>query len=441
MKPILIVDNEEKFCKVVKAALELEDYLAQYVLSAEEAESWLSKNSTDLVLSDLRMEGMDGLELLKRIKSRFPNTELIIMTAFASQKTAIAALKNGASDYLIKPFEMVELILRIKRIYLQKKLQEENRSLRSRINEPLAFFKLIGRSESMRKVYQLLQKAAENETTVLILGESGTGKELVAETIHYHSLRKNNRFLAINCAAVPENLLESELFGYEKGAFTGAIQKRLGKFEIASEGTILLDEIGDMSLTTQAKLLRVLQNKEIFRLGGNEKIKINTRVIASTHRDLEQMVQSGSFRQDLFYRLNVFPILLPPLRERKEDIPELVNHFMKQYATIGIDQEALASLMDYEWPGNVRELHNVIERAAIMADKIITIQDLPPFKSEDKLATFQYKIPEQGFQLDLFEKFLIEQALHKANGNKTRAADILGITRRRLYSMMKSLDI
>lgn len=296
MKPILIVDNEEKFCKVVKAALELEDYLAEYVLSAEEAESWLSKNSTDLVLSDLRMEGMDGLELLKRIKSRFPNTELIIMTAFASRNAAIAALKNGASDYLIKPFEMVELILRIKRTYLQKKLQEENRSLRSRINEPLAFFKLIGRSESMRKVYQLLQKAAVNETTVLILGESGTGKELVAETIHYHSLRKNNRFLAINCAAVPENLLESELFGYEKGAFTGAIQKKLGKFEIASEGTILLDEIGDMSLATQAKLLRVLQNKEIFRLGGNEKIKINTRVIASTHRDLEQMVQSGSFR-------------------------------------------------------------------------------------------------------------------------------------------------
>ena len=440
-QPILIVDNEEKFCKVVKTALELENYPAEYVLSAEAAQKWFSENSTNLVISDLRMEGMDGLELLQWLKSHFPDVDLIMMTAFASQKTAIAALKNGAFDYLIKPFDMDELLVRINRIYLQKKLQEENRSLRSQVDEPLSFSKIIGRSEAMRKVYHLMQKATETETTVLILGESGTGKELVAETIHAHSLRKNNRFLAINCAAVPENLLESELFGYERGAFTGAVQKKIGKFEIASDGTILLDEIGDMSLVTQAKLLRVLQNKEIFRLGGNEKIRINTRVMASTHRDLEQMVQSGSFRQDLFYRLNVFPISLPPLRERKEDIPELVNFFMKQYATAGIEQEALTLLMEYDWPGNVRELQNVIERAAIMADKIITAMDFPPFRSSDKFTTFQYKLPEHGFQLDLFEKFLVQQALHRTDGNKTRAAELLGITRRRLYSMLKSLDI
>ncbi len=442
MKPILIVDNEEKFCKVIKAALELEKLPAHYVLSGEQAEEWVSLHPTDLIISDLKMTGMDGLELLRRVKTRNPGIEVIIITAFASQKTALEALKSGAFDYLIKPFEMEELILRIQRIFHQKKLLDENRLLRSRMEQETVYYKsLIGRSQAMRKIYLLIQKAAASESTVLILGESGTGKELVAQTIHGNSSRQNNHFIPINCAAMPENLLESELFGHEKGAFTGAIQRKIGKFELASQGTIFLDEIGDMSLSTQAKILRVLQNREVFRLGGNERIDINTRVLAATNRDLDLLVQSGEFRKDLFFRLNVFLIALPPLRERKEDIPELVNHYLKMYNLVGIHQEALKLLMEYDWPGNVRELQNVLESAAIMADRIISVSDLPEFRSRDFPEGYRYIIPDENFQLDQFEKYLIEQALDKASGNKTRAAEILGITRRRLYSIMKSLNI
>jgi DNA-binding NtrC family response regulator len=441
MKPILIVENEEKFCKVIKTALEFEDFTVDYVLSGEMAKKWFESNTTDLVITDLRMDGISGLDLLRWIKTKYSHIEIIMMTAFASQKTAIDALKEGALDYLIKPFEMDELLLRIHRIFQQKKLQEENRKLRKQMDSPTFYKSIVGRSEKMTRIYQLIQKASESDSTVLILGESGTGKELVAETIHANSLRKNDRFIPINCAAVPENLLESELFGHEKGAFTGAFQKKIGKFEIASEGTIFLDEIGDMSLTTQAKLLRVLQNKELFRVGGNEKITISTRIVAATNKNLGKMVDSGEFRQDLFYRLNIFPIFLPPLRERKEDIPELVNHFIKDHHILGIDKQALNSLMTYDWPGNVRELHNVIERAGIMAESIIMESDLPAFATIRDIGVYTYKIPDNGFDMDQFEKYLIEQALHKAKGNKTRAAEILGVTRRRLYSMMKSFNL
>jgi DNA-binding NtrC family response regulator len=441
MKPILIVENEEKFCKVVKTALELEDFIAEYVLSGESAKQWMNSNAAELVITDLRMDGITGLDLLRWIKENYSETEVIMMTAFASQKTAIEALKEGALDYLIKPFEMDELLLRVHRIFQQKKLQDENRKLRKQVDTPTFYKSIVGRSEKMTQIYQLIQKASKSDSTALILGESGTGKELVAETIHSNSSRKDNKFIPINCAAVPENLLESELFGHEKGAFTGAIQKKIGKFEIASDGTIFLDEIGDMSLTTQAKLLRVLQNKELFRVGGNEKIVINTRIIAATNKNLEKMVDSGEFRQDLFYRLNVFPIILPPLRERKEDIPELVNHFIKDYQILGVDKQALNKLMDYNWPGNVRELQNVIERASIMADSLIMESDLPAFTTSKDIGVYTYRIPDNGFELDQFEKYLIEQALHKAKGNKTKAAEILGVTRRRLYSMLKSFNI
>jgi len=441
MKPILIVDNEEKFCKVIQSSLEIDAFLSDYVLSGERAKEWLKKHETELVITDLRMDGISGMELLHYVKTTYPDIAVIMMTAFASQKTAIEALKEGAFDYLIKPFEMDELILRIRRIFQQKKLQEENRNLKSQAGKPVFYKKIIGRSESMIHMYQLIQKAATSDSTVLILGESGTGKELVAETIHANSPHQNEQFMAINCAAVPENLLESELFGYEKGAFTGANQRKMGKFEVAREGTIFLDEIGDMSLSLQAKLLRVLQKKEIIRLGGHEQIQVNTRIIAATHRQLEKMVEGGQFRQDLYYRLNVFPISIPPLRERKEDIPELINHFMKSHHVIGIDREALNLLMQYDWPGNVRELENVIERAAIMADSLITPQDIPDFTNVKQIDSYSYKIPEDNFNLDQFEKYLIQQALHKAKGNKTRAAEILGITRRRLYSMMKSLKL
>ena len=441
MNPILIVDNEIKFCKAVQAGLGLENLPAEYRNSGEDALKWLKENSCEVVLTDIKMDGMSGIDLLRQIKSAYPSIEVIVMTAFASQKTAVEALREGAMDYLIKPFEMEELILRIKRISEQKKILAENLSLKSRTEKPVYYSQIIGRSDPMKEVYRLIEKAAGTDSNILILGESGTGKELVAEAIHSSSNRKDMPFLAINCAALPENLLESELFGYEKGAFTGAVQRKPGKFEIANGGTIFLDEIGDMSLPLQAKLLRVLQNKEIFRLGGNQSIRVNSRVIAATNRDLEAMVQEKAFREDLFYRLNVFPIKVPPLRERKEDIPELVNHFIKSSTIVAVDRLALNKLMEHDWPGNIRELQNVIERASIMSDAVITPDHLPDWKATGTEMNYDFQIPESGFDLDAFEAFLINRALKMAKGNKTTAAKILGITRRRLYSMMKSLNL
>lgn len=438
---VLIVDNEEKFCKVIQSALELEGLEADYVTSGEKALDWLHHRAAEVVVTDLKMDGMSGLELLKAIKKSYPDTEVILMTAFATQKNAVEAMKEGALDYLIKPFEMDELVLRIQRILKQKTLLKKVRKPAQIEEEFIAFKGVVGRSAKMRKVYQLVRKGAATDATILIRGESGTGKELIAEILHKSSPRKEKPFVTINCAALPENLLESELFGYEKGAFTGATGRKIGKFELAGDGTIFLDEIGDMSLATQAKLLRVLQNREFYRLGGNDIIVNKARVIAATNRDLEYMIEKGEFRQDLYYRLNVFPIYLPPLRERKEDIPALVSHFIEQYDVVGIDRKALQHLIEYDWPGNIRELQNVIERAAILADSVITLQDLPSLRIGPSDKRYDFEIPEQNFQLDEFEKYLIQQALEKSRGNKTRAAELLGITRRRLYSMMERFNL
>jgi two-component system response regulator AtoC len=363
------------------------------------------------------------------------------MTAFASQQTAVEALKEGAIDYLIKPFEMDELVLRIKRILDQKRIVEENKRLKSQQPPAIFYEEIVGRSSKMQNVYQLIKKSAQNDSTVLIRGESGTGKELIAHLIHKNSSRAKNPFVAINCSALPENLLESELFGYEKGAFTGAQSRNIGKFELADKGTIFLDEIGDLSLPLQAKLLRVIQNRLIYRLGGNNQIEINTRIITATHRDLEALIKSGDFREDLFYRINVFPIFLPSLRERKEDIPELVNYFIKKNNVAGIERDVLHKLMEYDWPGNVRELQNVIERASILTDSFITTNELPELGESKIQNAYVFDIPEVGFHLDNFEKYLVQQALKKTNYNKTRAAELLGITRRRLYSMVERFNL
>ncbi len=440
MSKILIVDNEEKFCKVMQAALQLEGLESQYCTSGKAALEWLSRHSdVEVVITDLRMEGMSGLELLEAIKSRYPQVEVMLMTAYATQQTAVEALKKGAYDYLIKPFDMDEMILRVRRILEQKQLQQKASGPVSPAPETIPG--IVGKSKVMQRVFGLIRKAAETDVTVLLRGESGTGKELVAQAIYQLSKRANGPFITVNCAALPENLLESELFGYEKGAFTGATQRRIGKFEAAHRGTIFLDEIGDMSPGTQAKLLRVLQNREIYRLGGNQRIEVDTRIIAATHKPLEEMVAEGQFREDLYYRLNVFPIELPPLRERKEDIPELVHHFLKQYPVHHISREALALLMDYHWPGNVRELQNAIERAAIIADTIIEPEHLPPYIRHQVQPMRGFELPDEGIVLDELEKMLILQALEKSGGNKTRAAELLGITRRRLYSMMERFGI
>lgn len=441
MASILVVDNEERMCKIIKSALELEDHVVEMAFSGKAAIELLdSDKSFEVVITDLKMQGIDGMQVLKHARSLLDPPEVILITAFASQQTAVEAMRAGAFDYLIKPFEMDELSLRIQRIVEQKELKKENRQLKEKIGSQQSF-NMVGKSEKMREVYRLINRVAGSDASVLIMGESGTGKELVAEAIHQQSKRKNNRFIAVNCAAVPETLLESELFGYEKGAFTGATELKPGFFEVADKGTLFLDEIGDVSLNIQAKLLRVLQNKEITRVGGREKIKVDARILTATNRDLESMIESGKFRSDLYYRINIFPLRLPPLRERKEDIPELIEHFLRNLGEKGITADAKKMLIENDWPGNIRELLNVLERAAIVADKMIDVDHLPSSLGKSRhLKTF-YEIPDDGINLDEVEKQLILSALVKCGGNKTNAARILGLTRRRLYSMMKRFGI
>jgi len=396
--------------------------------------------SYDIIITDLKMQGVDGIQVLKEAKQHPSAPEVILITAFASQRTAVEAMRAGAFDYLIKPFEMEELSLRINRIVTQKEILAENFQLKEELNSHKVS-NIIGKSVKMRKVYRLINKVAESDATVLILGESGTGKELVAEAIHAQSKRVNQRFIAVNCAAVPETLLESELFGHEKGAFTGATERKIGFFEMADKGTLFLDEIGDVSLGIQAKLLRVLQNKEIIRVGGREKIIIDARVLTATNRNLEMMIEEGIFRSDLYYRINIFPLLLPPLRERKEDIPELIEHFLGRLGEKGITAQAKMMLMEYEWPGNIRELLNILERAAIVAESTIDIEHIPSINSSLQSKRESFEIPDEGINLDDVERNLITRALEKAEGNKTKAAELLGLTRRRLYSMIERFGI
>ena len=439
MSLILSVDNEERMCKLIKASLELEGHRVETAFSGKEALRKIDSGAFyDIVITDLKMDEIDGMQVLEFIRKKSPRTEVVIITAFATQETALEAMKKGAYDYLIKPFKMDELSLRVQRILKQKEIEKENKSLRFRQNTPDHFPGIVGKSAGMRRVYQKIEQVAAGETSVHIRGESGTGKELVAKAIHEKSSRSKRPFIAINCAALPETLLESELFGFEKGAFTGAAATKKGLFEHAAGGTLFLDEIGDLTLSLQAKLLRVLQDNEIFHLGGRQAIKVDFRLITATHRNLEQMIEDGDFRSDLYYRINVFPIKLPPLRERKEDIPELTQHFLKAYPDKALSTQARRKLIEYDFPGNVRELENIIIRAAILAESIIEEDDLTMLENpRQKKGQDIYTIPDEGINLDELEKRLIKEALQKAGGNKTKAAQLLGLTRRRLYSMME----
>lgn len=446
---ILIVDDESRQCVVLKAALEPEGYAVATASSGVAALNALSTHAYDLVLTDLKMEGTDGLQVLDFTKQHHPECEVILMTAFATAQTAVEAMKRGAYDYLIKPFELDELKVKIRHLVDKKSLvvekeslARENKSLRHELKQRYSVENMIGQSGAMQEVYKLIHKVAPSDATVLIRGESGTGKELVAQAIHYLSPRADRPFVAINCAALPENLLESELFGYEKGAFTGADKRKPGLFEIAGEGTIFLDEIGEISPTIQVKLLRALQQRQVLHLGGTEPIAVRARTIAATNRDLEAGLKDGKVREDFYYRINVFPITLPSLRRRLEDLPDIISHFLKRAGkgAEALTPAALEKLRQYPWPGNVRELENVIERSLLMAgDQPITPFDLPPhIQGLQKLPT-QFDIPEEGINLEDMEKRLIHRAIERAGGNKSRAAKLLGITRRKLYSMLERL--
>lgn len=438
---ILVVDDEAAVRESLNDWLMEDDYEVGLAASGEDAVSMAQENSWDLILLDLKMPGMDGLETLKRLKKMMPEAEVLMMTAFATIDTAVQAMKEGAFDYLVKPFDPDEIEMHIKKIVEHKELVLENILLRQKLEEKYKYGEIIGKSGAMQEVFELITRIAPTDSTVLITGESGTGKELIAQAIHGNSNRCYMPFIAVSCGALPDSLLESELFGYEKGAFTGAEHTKRGRFEMADKGTIFLDEIGDISLKTQVDLLRVLQQKEFRRLGGEEVIKVDVRILAATNRDLQKAIRENRFREDLYYRLNVISIHVPPLRERKEDIPLLIETFIRRYCLemnkeeVKISPTALKLLLDYDWPGNVRELENVIERALVIGQgKKIAADDLPFSRKE----LVPEKLPKS---LKVMEQMHIERVLEETDWNISRAARELDIDRQTLYNKIQKYKI
>ncbi|HDI00318.1 MAG TPA: sigma-54-dependent Fis family transcriptional regulator [Firmicutes bacterium] len=450
MANILVIEDNETMLEGISRTLERMGHRVVGVPDGLQGLEVCRKGDIDLVIADYRMQPMDGMEVLERVKRMDEDIDVVIITAYGTIELAVEAMKKGASDFITKPFSPDELKVRIDKVLEFRKarqrsqrLADENLYLRQEIE--VQYGEMVGSSEKMRKVFEKIEKVARTDSSVIIYGESGTGKELVARALHYRSPRREGPFVKVNCAALAEGVLESELFGHEKGAFTGAIRRKKGKFELANTGTIFLDEVGDIPPAIQVKLLRVLQEKEIERVGGEGPIKVDVRIVAATNRDLPKMVEEGKFREDLFYRLHVIPIYLPPLRERKEDIPELVRHFLrKKCAQLGrkvpeVDPKALELLMEYDWPGNVRELENVLERAIVLCEgDRIGPSDLPLLveREGDVLRVPEGEVPLPEM-LESLEKQLIERALEKARGVKAEAARILGIKTSTLYYKME----
>ncbi len=447
---ILIVDDEAIQRDIVRDILEDRGCNVVALGSGVDALAYIKQRPVDVILTDLRMPGMDGVELLQHIKDFDPDIVVLVITAYGSLESAVDAVKKGAYDYLAKPLSKEQLTLVVARALSRKKLSDENRSLRQELRERYDFHNIIGRSSKMQAVFRMIEKIAPSESTVIIYGESGTGKELVARALHCHSKRKDRRFLAVNCAAIPDSLLESEMFGYEKGAFTGANSRKKGLFEEADNGTLFLDEIGDLDITLQAKLLRVLQEGEFQRVGGTQTLKADVRLLAATNKELEEEVKEGRFRQDLYYRLNVVPIFLPPLRVRKEDISYLAQHFLEKYnkkhekAVKTIASDVTKRLMDYRWDGNVRELESVIERSVILSDcERIEIDTLPeklqqPVSPSVQADLQNFTIPDEGLSLERLERSLIESALKKTNRSIKKASELLDISYKTLqYRIQK----
>ena len=452
MKSVLIVDDEVGTRESLRMILK-NDYEVFLAKNAEEAFLQIKEHLPDVILLDIILPDLDGLKVLEKIKQKEPDVIVIMITATRTVKTAVEAMKLGAYDYITKPFDTDELCLIISRALSAQALEKEVKYLREEIDKSFGFENIIGTSKAMEDIFKIVRQIADSKSTILVMGESGTGKELIARAIHYHSNRRNYPFVTINCAAIPETLIESELFGHEKGAFTNAIERKLGRFEVAHQGTLFLDEIGELSATTQAKILRFLEEREFTRVGGSKTNKVDVRLITATNKDLIELLKKGSFREDLYYRINVVPIMIPPLRERKEDIPLLLEHFIKKFNNEnkknvkGVSKEAFELMTNYEWPGNVRELENLIERViALTSNEYIQTNELPfSLINLSKINGFKEYILNGKVSFlkaeEEFERGIILDALRRTNYVQSHAAEMLGISRRILKYKMDKLGI
>jgi DNA-binding NtrC family response regulator len=445
---ILVVEDEAKLRRLVELQLAEEGFQVQSAPDAETGLQLVNKEPFDLVLTDFKLPGMTGLEFLQAVKRVDAELPVVIMTAYGTVESAVDAMKAGASDYVLKPFSLAELVIVVRKELHTNELREENRSLREALGRRYEYANIVARSEKMQAVLALVERVAPTSVTVLLGGESGVGKDLIGRAIHEHSQRASGPFIKINSTAIPENLLESELFGYEKGAFTGAMMSKPGKFELADKGTLFLDEIGDVPPATQVKLLRLLQEKEFERLGGTKTHKVDVRLVAATNKDLRAALEDGTFREDLYYRLNVVAIDIPPLREHKEDIPALVKFFLEKFAKESgaplksVTPAALKLLIDHSWPGNVRELENTIQRSVTLSEgATLDAADIHLDSRAQKSSAGNHFMLPEGMTLDQWEQETIREALRRANGNKSQAARSLGLSRNALRYRLSQMGV
>src|SRR5579864_5627500 len=453
MATILIVEDEPRMRRLLEISLSEDGHIVRIAPDAEAGLKSLAREPADVVVTDLKLPGMSGLEFLQEARRMNSGIPVIVMTAYGSVETAVEAMKAGASDYVLKPFTIAEMKLVIAKELDVQRVRDENRSLKEALGKRYQFQNIVGHSKKMQEVLALVERVAPTNSTVLIGGESGVGKDLIARAIHQNSRRASGPFIKINSTAIPDTLFESELFGFERGAFTGALASKPGKFELADKGTLFLDEIGDVPAAIQVKLLRVLQEREFERLGGTKTLKVDIRMIAATNRDLRAALEEGTFREDLYYRLNVVPIDIPPLREHKEDIPDLVNHFLARFAADsekeieGITPAALGALMEYHWPGNIRQLENSVERAvALSSGRMIDEKDIHLDTRQSKsgaaaLSSSAGQFLPEGMTLEQWEDNMIREALRRANGNKSQAARLLGLSRNALRYRLGKLGV
>jgi DNA-binding NtrC family response regulator len=449
-KRVLVVDDEENLRRVTQLKLQQAGYEATTASDGAQALDLLARHPQDLIITDLKMPGMSGMDLLRRAKEDYPEVIVIVVTAFGTIESAVEAMRLGAHDYIIKPVNADALKLVVSRALEHHRLREEVKNLRSMVDSKYGFENIVGKSKALLATLDNASRAAQSDATVLIRGETGTGKELLAKAIHFNSSRRDRPFIVINCGAIPKELLESELFGHTKGSFTGALANKKGKIEMADQGSLFLDEIGEMPLDLQVKMLRLIQEREIERIGAPNATKVNVRIIAATHRNLEAMVEDGTFREDLYYRLAVIPLILPPLRERPDDIAELVAIFFKKFKERQnrVDLKVPPSLLPYfsihRWPGNVRELENVVERLVVLAPgNEVSVEDLPDFLRRERppLEAIHLELPPEGISLEAVERELVVRALQKCNWNQTKAAAYLDISRKVLIYRMEKFAL